>query len=137
MRILARISLILGFLLLDGPFPPVGASESDDPPWKRLLTGENAKRVEELEKKIHELYQAGRYAEAREPARQALEIRSREQGQTHWQTISAKNNSDVMTQFAALPRDAQDALTEATKLENNELPKLRRETRNRDAIAVA
>jgi CHAT domain-containing protein/tetratricopeptide (TPR) repeat protein len=90
-----------------------------------------------LEKKIHELYEAGRYAEAREPARQALEIRVREQGPTHWQTINAKNNLDLMKQFAALPRDAQDALTEATKLEKNELPKLRRESRYRDAIAVA
>src|SRR5262249_6843481 len=128
--------LIFGFLHI-GTLEPPAARASDDPPWKRLLTGDIAKQVEDLEKKIHELYEAGRYADAREPAREAFEIRAREQGPTHWQTISVKNNLDLMTKFVALPKDAQEALTEATKLEKNDLPKLRRASRYRDAIAVA
>src|SRR6266478_1025921 len=123
MRLLAFGFLMLGFLLVE-PLPSTAARASDDPPWKRLLTGENAKRVTELEQKVHEHYEAGRYADAREPARQAFEIHAREQGPTHWQTISAKNNLDIMTRCATLSQDAQDALTEARRLEKNELPKL-------------
>jgi tetratricopeptide (TPR) repeat protein len=133
MRLLAFGFLALNLVLAAG----LSSEASDDAPWKRLLTGDNAKRVEELEKKLLELYEAGRYADAREPARQAFEIRAREQGPTHWQAISARNNLDLMTKVAALPPDAQDALTEARKLEKNELSELRRESRYRDAIAVA
>jgi len=136
-RHLASSILILGFLFLKGPLQTTASGASDDPPWKRLLTGDLAKRVEELEKKIREFYETGRYADAREPAREAFEIRVREQGPMHWQTASAKNNLDLMTQIATLPKDAQDALTEAMKLEKNDLPKLKRETRYRDVIAMA
>src|SRR5215471_13582830 len=129
MRHLASSILILGFLFLKGPLQITASGASDDPPWKRLLTGDPAKRVEELEKKIREFYETGRCPDAREPAR--------EQGPTHWQTISAKNNLDLMTQIATLPKDAQDALTEAMKMEKNDLPKLKRESRFRDAIAMA
>src|SRR5262249_11237361 len=137
MRHLASSILMLGFLLLKGPLQITASGASDDPPWKRLLTGDHAKRVEELEKKIREFYETGRYADAREPAREAFEIRAREQGPTHWQTISAKNNLDLMTQIARLPKDAQDALTEAMKMEKNAHPKLKVETGFRDAIPTA
>ena len=70
MRLLASCLLIFGFLL-NGTLRPAAARASDDPPWKRLLTGENAKRVEELEKKIHELESDLREGEESESLRQS------------------------------------------------------------------
>src|SRR5262249_17205256 len=122
MRLLASSILILGILLLNGPLQTTAAGASDEPPWKRLLTGDLAKRVAELGKKILEFYETARYAAAPEPAREALEIPARQQGPPPWQRISAKKILDLMTQIPTLPKDAQDALTEATKLKKNELP---------------
>jgi tetratricopeptide (TPR) repeat protein len=137
MWLLAFSFLVLSLHSVDVSLQEAWAGTSNDPPWKRLLTGDQAKRVAELEHKIYELYEAGHYGEAREPARQAFEIRVREQGPTHWQTISAKNNLDIFIRIASLPKDAQDALTEVRKLEKTELPRLQREGRYREAIPVA
>ncbi len=123
---------------------PVGFSVPSDPaqkppdaaPWQRLLTGDDAKRVEDLERKFAELYEAGRYAEAQVPARASVALRTRLQGATHWQTVSMKRHLETLEQITTLPADAQAELTEATKLEK-ELAKLKGEGRYRDGIGVA
>ena len=49
-------------------------------PWRRVLTGADAQRVEGLEEQVTELRQAGKNAEARALARTILGIRTRAQG---------------------------------------------------------
>jgi tetratricopeptide (TPR) repeat protein len=75
-----------------------------------MLTGEDAKRVEALEKETDEFYQAGKFTEAQAPASKALEIRRRFQGEQHWQTGDARRLLEVLKQIAALPADARAEL---------------------------
>src|SRR5207302_7251322 len=73
MRLQMRFCLIGSLLLFSILFLPTRSTQaqaqidgapSEIPPWRKVLTGEDAKRVEELEKKIEELRQAGKYTEA-------------------------------------------------------------------------
>jgi len=77
--VLATGVLSLG---LEEPADPA-KQPSADPAARREFAGDDAKRVEELEKKIEELRQAGNYSEAQSAARMLLEIRSRVQGTKH------------------------------------------------------
>src|SRR5437870_12627916 len=80
------------------------------PPWQRVLTGDDAKRVEELEKKINELRQAGKYTEAQAAARTVLEIRRRVQGEKHWETGDALRTLRTLVLITRLPAEAQAEL---------------------------
>src|SRR5262249_10517880 len=62
------------------------AAQNDVSPWQRVLKGEDAKRVEELQKKLEELRQTGKFTDAHAAARTVLEIRRRVQGEGHWET---------------------------------------------------
>jgi hypothetical protein len=113
------------------------AQNPEEPQWKRVLKGDSAKRVAELDQQVHDLYEAGRYAEAIKPAREAFDIRSRELGSTHWHTVNTKNNLDLFIAVAALPKSTQDELTKARKLENDELVKLWDKGQYRQALPIA
>src|SRR5207244_4596478 len=77
------------------------------PPWQRVLTGDDAKRVEELEKKIEELRALGKYTEAQAAARAVLELRLRVQGEGRWETSDALRTLRTVEQIVALPAEAQ------------------------------
>jgi CHAT domain-containing protein/Flp pilus assembly protein TadD len=95
-------------------------SASEDPPaqellGERVLTGDDAKRVDELEKKVSQLWQAGKDTEAQVAAREILAIRTRVQGAAHWQAADAKRLLRTLEQIAALPPDARAELTQAVR----------------------
>jgi CHAT domain-containing protein/tetratricopeptide (TPR) repeat protein len=113
------------------------AQNPEEPPWKRVLKGDAAKRVAELDQQVRNLYESGRYSEGIKPAREAFEIRSRELGPTHWHTVNTKNSLDLFVAIAALPKSAQDELTSARKLEKGELLKLWEKGQYGEALAVA
>src|SRR5260370_41458461 len=69
-------------LAADGPGPEV-------PPWKRVLTGDDAKRASQLVKQVEELEATGKFAEAQVPARELLELRKRGLGPDHYLTANA------------------------------------------------
>ena len=62
-----------------GPSQPAAA----EPPWQRMLAGDDAKRAADLEQKIAELRRTDQWAKAQELARQVLELRTRAQGADH------------------------------------------------------
>ena len=66
------------------------ANAPQPPPWQRVLKGDEAKRVEALEKSIQDLEKKGQFAEAIAPAREVLAIRGRVQGEDHWETVNAR-----------------------------------------------
>ena len=107
-----------------------------DAPWKPVLAGADAKKVEELEKKITELRIAGKYAEAQAAAREILAKRTRVQGKDHWQTAGARRLLQTLEQIAALPPDARADLSEAVKLDG-EKQKLLDRGRSAEAVPIA
>jgi len=92
-----------------GTLTPAGAR----PPWQRLLTGADAQQVQELENAIAALVQGRKHAEAREPARKVVEIRSRVQGDDHWQTANARWLLRSLEGRAALSSEAAAELAAA------------------------
>src|SRR5262249_6929121 len=94
-----------------------GALPTDNPSAQRMLAGDDAKRVEEMEKTIAELRRVGKIAEARGAARTVLEIRTRAQGVGHWQTIDARWRLLTLERIAALPRESRDELSETAKID--------------------
>jgi tetratricopeptide (TPR) repeat protein len=83
------------------------------PQWMRVLTGQNSVRVAELEKRIKELREAARYADAVPLAEEVLEIRRQAQGTDHWETASAEQLRRTLCHIASLPAEGQEALSEA------------------------
>ncbi len=65
------------------------------PPWQRLLKGDDARKVESLEKQVVDLEKQGQFAAAVTPAHDVLEIRRHLQGEDHWQTIDARNEEQI------------------------------------------
>jgi CHAT domain-containing protein len=91
------------------------SKKPDEPPYRRVLTGEDAKRVERLEKQIEDLRRAGKFAEGCRPARAIVEIRRRMQGEAHWETQDARRLVELLEKIASLPAKAQSELAEAEK----------------------
>jgi tetratricopeptide (TPR) repeat protein/CHAT domain-containing protein len=81
-----------------------------------MLSGDDARRAEELQTRVSEMWQQGRYAEAEKPARAILALHARRQGTGHWQTADARFQLEALRQEAALPPRAQAELREAAAL---------------------
>jgi Tfp pilus assembly protein PilF len=125
-----RIGLAILVASLIGPFsasdsaaqaPPTkpaspSATEKPSPPPK-TLTGEDAKRVEALEKTLDQLRRVGKFAEAAEPARQVLAICESALGPDHWQTADARRTVDDLRKIAALPEEGRKAMASVGELE--------------------
>jgi CHAT domain-containing protein/tetratricopeptide (TPR) repeat protein len=85
----------------------------EEPPYKRVLQGEDAKRAAALERQVKELWAAGKFAEAAGPAREVADLRRRAQGGDHWEARDADRNLETLRQADALPDDRRAALAEA------------------------
>jgi tetratricopeptide (TPR) repeat protein len=94
---------------------PADEQPTQEPPWKRVLTGDDAKRVHELQQKVEELWKAAKDTEAQAVAREILTIRTRVQGAGHWETEDAQRRIRTLAQIAALAPVARAELVEADK----------------------
>jgi tetratricopeptide (TPR) repeat protein len=100
------------------------AAAAEEPAWKRVLQGEDAKKAAELEKRIAELEEADRYAEAVRLHEELLALRRTVQGPAHWETVGQQWAVTAARKVAALPaeqragwRQAARGAAAATRLE--------------------
>src|SRR5262249_34159750 len=89
----------------------------DIPPWKRPLSGEATSQVAKLEERIDQLRRAGRFAEAIEPAREVVEIRTRLQGADHWQAADARRAVDDLRRIATFSEEGRKAMASVGDLQ--------------------
>jgi hypothetical protein len=75
------------------------------PPYERMLTGDDAKKAADFEKKMIELAAADNYDDAVTLWRELLELRTKVQGADHWQTADVKWRIDQLRKVAALPTE--------------------------------
>jgi CHAT domain-containing protein len=94
------------------------------PPWQRLLTGNDARKADDLAKRVEALVQADRYAEALAAAEELLALQTKVQGAEHWQTVNQKWQLAALKKVAALPaekragwRQAEQGAAQAQRLE--------------------
>ena len=109
---------------------PAGTVEK--PQWQRLLTGEDAKTVEGLEKQLGDLEITGRFAAAKVLAKQVLAIRSRVQDTDHWETVNARIKAETCERVADL-LDPDRAELAAAVRRFREADRLSEEDRYREA----
>jgi tetratricopeptide (TPR) repeat protein len=103
----SAVALVLASAAVGQAGPAQG---SPIPPWKRQLAGEDATRVETLEKQIAQLKRDGRFSEATAPAREVAEVRARRQGSDHWEAADARRVVDDLRTIAALPEEGRTAM---------------------------
>jgi tetratricopeptide (TPR) repeat protein len=95
----------------------VGAAVcGEEPPYKRLLQGDDAKKAAALEKRINELWAAGKLAEAVVTAQEAAELRRRAQGADHWAAAEAACRVETLRRLAELTAEKRAALADASGL---------------------
>jgi tetratricopeptide (TPR) repeat protein len=106
---LLALAVLLGLVVV--------APAADEPPFKRLLQGEDAKKVAELEKRADDLEAEGKFADAAKAAEEALAVRRRVQGETHWQTAATRRQVETLRRLAEGPREKRTAAAEAARSE--------------------
>jgi tetratricopeptide (TPR) repeat protein len=85
----------------DEPKSPTNAK----PQWQRLVTGADADKVAELDKRLLELEAADNYAEAIRVAEELLTLLTRLQGSDHWHTVNVKWHLIAAKKVAVLPKE--------------------------------
>jgi hypothetical protein len=88
---LARRAGLAGLvgLLATLPLAP-GAGPPALRPWRRVLTAEEVRAVEVLQRRGVRCWQAGEFAEALEAARAVAGLREEGQGADHWEAVTAR-----------------------------------------------
>ena len=66
------------------------AAEPAQPPWQRLLQGEDAKKAAEQERRLAQGQEAGKFEEALQAAQALAALRGKVQGADHWQAVDAR-----------------------------------------------
>jgi hypothetical protein len=104
----------------------VAFADEPKPQWQRLLTGDDAKKAAELQKRIAELEAADKYSEAISLQEELIALRTKVQGVDHWETVNAKWRLTVLKKVATLPaeqragwREAEQRALEAHRLVQN------------------
>jgi CHAT domain-containing protein/tetratricopeptide (TPR) repeat protein len=89
--------------------PPQPAAATPSPSPKKLSEADS-KRLNDLGKSIAALWQAGKFAEAVGPARQAAAIFEKALGPDHWRTADARRKVETLETVAGLPEEGRKAL---------------------------
>jgi tetratricopeptide (TPR) repeat protein len=84
-----RRSFALLLLALPGALT-FAAAPPDVPPYRRTLGPADDARVAALDRQVHRALRGQHFAEAEKAARALAELRSRAQGERHWQTVDAR-----------------------------------------------
>jgi tetratricopeptide (TPR) repeat protein len=90
---------------------------AEEPPYKRLLQGDDAKKAQGLQKQVGDLWTAGKFAEALQPAEEILALRKRVQGEGHWEVADAAHLVQTLRRVARLPAAEQQKLAAAKPTE--------------------
>ena len=118
LRIVFRLGLLIG-LGIGIPGSPTIAQTT--PPKEaqpqsqglRKLTGDDAKRAEELDKSIDAAQKADRWDEAIAKAAELLALRTRAQGPNHFETVDAEWRLKTLRRLAPMPKEDRVAYQSA------------------------
>jgi tetratricopeptide (TPR) repeat protein len=101
------LALPIALFALLPSFAPA-AAPPEVAPYRRVLAGEEARRVAQREKRLAALFQAGKFAEALGPAREVLALRERAQGPRHWETRTVRRRVTSLQRLARLSARARE-----------------------------
>jgi tetratricopeptide (TPR) repeat protein len=82
---------------------------AEKPPWQRLLQGDDARKAEELQKRVQDLQTEGRLDEALHTAEELARLRQERQGRQHWQAGNARFTVEAIRRaLRSTPEDRQE-----------------------------
>jgi tetratricopeptide (TPR) repeat protein len=105
---MSRTTGLLLAVMLVGGIP----ARAEEPPYQRLLQGDDARKAAALQRQADRLGAAGKFEEAVKPAEELLALRKRVQGQEHWEAMDAARLVESLRLTAALPETKRTALAE-------------------------
>jgi CHAT domain-containing protein len=95
-----------GLILCAGAQPDDPQSKTEPKPqWQRMLTGEDARKAAELQKRIADLEAADKYAEAIQLREELIALRTKVQGVDHWETVNERWALTALKKVAVLPKE--------------------------------
>ena len=121
LRVVFRFGLLIG-LRIGIPGSPTTAQttspkESQPPaPGLRKLTGDDAKRAEELDNAIEAALKADRWDEAIARADELVALRTRAQGPKHFETVNAEWRLKTLRRVAPMPKEDRVAYQSANTM---------------------
>jgi CHAT domain-containing protein/tetratricopeptide (TPR) repeat protein len=86
------------------------------PPWDRVLTNEGQARAAELNVRLGRAQLDDDYPAAVESAAALLQLRRREQGADHWETVSSRWDAQALRRVAALSEEQRREARESVLL---------------------
>jgi tetratricopeptide (TPR) repeat protein len=86
---------------------PGAASSAAKAPWQRLLQGDDARRADELEERLQQLREANQFAEALKLAQVLVALRTRQQGEDHWQVVDAQQTAVAIQKVLRAEKEAR------------------------------
>jgi CHAT domain-containing protein/tetratricopeptide (TPR) repeat protein len=99
------LGLLVGAWTAAGDEPPPKTEAK--PPWQRLLQGDDAKQMANLQMQFDQLLQTGKYTEAIEVAKQQLKQRERLQGADHYEVADARRLLELVEKVARFDKQQQ------------------------------
>ena len=119
LRIVFRLGLVIGLGIAIPGLPTTAQTtspkEAQPPaPGLRKLTGDDAKRAEELDKAIEAALKADRWDEAIARAEELLALRTRVQGPKHFETVNAEWRLKTLRRVAPMPHEDRVAYQSAS-----------------------
>ncbi len=121
LRIVFRFGLLIGFGIGIPGLPTTAQTTSPkeaqpQAPGLRKLTGDDAKRAEELDKAIEAARKADRWDEAIARAEELLALRARAQGPKHFETVNAEWRLKTLRRVAPMPHEDRVAYQSANTM---------------------
>ena len=118
LRVVFRLGLLIGLGIAISGSPTTAQTtspkEAQPPaPGLRKLTGDDAKRAEELDKAIEAALKADRWDEAIARAEELLALRTRAQGPKHFETVNAEWRLKTLRRVAPMPHEDRVAYQSA------------------------
>jgi tetratricopeptide (TPR) repeat protein len=108
---------------------------AEEPAWKRVLQGEDAQKAAQLQKRIAELEEADKYAEAVRLHEELLALRRVVQGAAHWETVGQRWALRAVQRVAALPAEERAGWRQAAR-EAAAAGRLEQQARYGEALAL-
>ncbi len=121
--------------------PCLGAREPEqplavqNPPWQRLLQGEDAKKEKELLERLAKLQAAAKFEDALKVAEELAELRGRLQGPDHYKAVDARWNSEALRRVLRQEKAVQADYAELAGL-RDQAEDLARKGRYKEALPL-
>jgi tetratricopeptide (TPR) repeat protein len=107
----------------------------EKPQWQRLLQGADANKARDLEARLEQLREAGRFEQAVQVAGELVELREKAQGKDHWQAADARWQVAGLRRVLRSEKKVQEEYAGVFTLDRK-VAELRSEGRAREAQAA-